>query len=138
MAVQRPMSIPLYTNTGLLILRVTLGLMMCAGHGWGKLTGFTVIVEKFPDPLGVGQPFSLALAVFAEFFCALAVTLGIATRLATIPIVCTMLVAFFVVHGGDPWQRKELAALYLVSFLALMFTGPGAFSLDAMIRKVKS
>lgn len=137
MAPARPLASPLYTNTGLLLLRAGAGLMMFSAHGWGKLTGFTTMVEHFPDPIGIGATASLAFAVFAEFFCSLAIVLGIATRLATIPLVCTMFTAAMFVHAADPWGKKELPLLYLVAFLTLMFTGPGAFSLDAMVRKVR-
>jgi len=65
--------------------------------------------------------------------------------------VFAMGVAAFVVHGGDPWTMgegaklflagkgkswasREPALLYLVPFLALVFTGSGRFSIDRMIR----
>ena len=121
-----------WTSLGLLFLRVLSGGMMLLGHGWAKLAGFAEIAPKFPDPLGLGSTtFSLALAVFAEVFCAAAVMVGIATRLAAIPLVVTMLVAAFVVHSDDPWAKKELALLYVAPFLTLVFTGPGKFSFDA-------
>ncbi len=44
-------------------------------------------------------------------------------------------VAFFMVHAGDPFGKKELAFVYLVIFTALALTGPGRFSLDGLIRK---
>jgi putative oxidoreductase len=121
-----------WTSLGLLFLRITAGGMMLFGHGWAKLVGFADIAPKFPDPLGLGSTtFSLALAVFAEAFCAAAVMVGVATRLASMPLVVTMLVAAFVVHSDDPWAKKELALLYAAPFLTLVFTGPGKFSFDA-------
>jgi uncharacterized membrane protein YphA (DoxX/SURF4 family) len=44
-----------------------------------------------------------------------------------------MAVAGFVINAGAPWGDKELAAIYLVPFAALFFTGPGMYSLDAKI-----
>ena len=124
-----------WTSLGLLFLRVLSGGMMLLGHGWAKLAGFAEIAAKFPDPLGLGSStFSLGLAVFAEALCAAAVIVGFATRLAAIPLVVTMLVAAFVVHGDDPWVKKELALLYVVPFLTLVFTGAGKFSFDAGTR----
>ena len=128
----------LLTDVGLLVLRVSAGLMM-AGHGWGKLSTWSEKVDKFPDPIGVGSTPSLALAVFAEFFCAGLVALGLATRAAAVPVVITMLVAALIVHGEDPWQRKELAVLFLSAFVTVILTGPGKFSLDALLmRKARS
>jgi uncharacterized membrane protein YphA (DoxX/SURF4 family) len=36
---------------------------------------------------------------------------------------------------AESWASKEPALLYLVAFLALIFTGAGRYSLDALIRK---
>jgi len=118
-------------SLGLLIARVAAGLMMAAGHGWGKLLSFGEKAATFPDPLGIGRPVSMAGAIGAEFFCAILVVLGLATRAAALPLVFTMSVAAFIVHANDPWSRKELALLYLVIFLVLVFTGAGSYSLDA-------
>jgi len=123
------------TDLGLLILRLGVGGMILFGHGWGKLVGFSVISQRFPDPLGLGSTVSLSLAVFAEFFCAIAVMMGLLTRLAVIPLCITMFVAAGIIHGLDPWSKKEMALLYAVPFLVLFFTGPGRFSLDRMLGK---
>lgn len=110
---------------------------MAFAHGWSKLTGFSQMVEKFPDPIGIGAQGTVALAIFAEFFCGIAVTLGVATRVAAFFPFATMIVAFFQVHAADPFRVKELAFVYGLQFLALMFTGPGAFSLDSLLCRVK-
>lgn len=123
-------------DTGLLLLRVGAGLMM-AGHGWGKVADLLAGRSDFADPIGIGPVPSLALAAFAEFACALAVVAGFKTRFAAVPVVITMLVAALVVHAGDPWGRKELAAVYAVAFLALVLTGGGRFSLDAWLTPKK-
>lgn len=137
-------------SIGLLMLRLGLGIYL-ATHGWGKMhMVFTGQFDQFGDPIGLGSGLSLVLAASAEFVCALFVALGFATRLAAIPIVITMCVAAFVVHGGDPWTMgraaelyldgeseswasKEPALLYLFPYLALVFTGPGVLSIDHLI-----
>lgn len=140
----------LATSIGLLILRLGIGGFM-ASHGWGK---FQMLLnnnfDHWQDPIGVGDTASLALAVFGEFVCPLLVMVGFATRLAAVPVAVTMAVAAFVVHGGDPlsmetaamrffsgesesWSSKEPALLYLIPFLALIFTGPGRLAIDAWI-----
>lgn len=75
----------------LLLLRVALGLFMLICHGWPKITKFSTLSATFSDPLGIGSMFSLALANFAEAFCAVLLILGIKTRLAAVPIAITML-----------------------------------------------
>ena len=119
-------------EVGLLIFRVAVGAFMIIGHGYPKWVK-AANGGGFADPLGVGEGTSLWLAMGAEFFCAALVVVGLATRLACVPLVITMAVAAFVVHGGDPFGDKEMALLYGVSFLALMLTGPGRLSLDGII-----
>lgn len=123
------------SNIGLLVLRLGAGGFMLTGHGWGKLTGFGEHMNSFPDPLGISSPVSMALAVGAEFFCSALVMMGAATRLACIPLAITMLVAVFIIHADDPWGKKELALMYLVPWITLFLTGPGAFSVDRVLLK---
>jgi putative oxidoreductase len=119
---------------GLLILRVGLGGLMLT-HGWGKLQKLVAGDVSFANPIGIGEVPSLILAVVAEFLCAVLVILGVKTRWTAIPLVITMAVAAFVVHAGDPFGRKELALLYLVGFLGLVFTGGGTLSVDGVLAK---
>jgi putative oxidoreductase len=120
---------------GLLALRVGFAGTLVLGHGFGKLQGVLAGSTSFPDPLGIGAVASLWLATFAEFFCALAVALGLMSRWASVPIVINFLVAFFLYHAGDPMKEKELAFVYLVAFCGLICTGPGRFSLDSWLRR---
>jgi putative oxidoreductase len=120
-------------DVGLLLLRLGAGGLMLGVHGLSKLTAFSEGASKFPDPLGVGHKLSMMLAIFAEFFCSIGVMIGLLTRLAVIPIIFTMGVAFFIFHADDPFQKKELALLYSLPFVALFFTGAGGFSLDQLI-----
>ena len=122
-------------SLGLLLLRVSVGGMMLLGHGWGKLTSFAERSASFPDPLGIGPSLSMALATGAEAFCALAVILGFATRWAAVPLMVTMLVAALIIHGDDPWAKKEFALLYFFPFATLLLTGAGRYSLDAFFRR---
>ena len=142
----------LTNSIGLLILRLGVGGYMLT-HGLGKLRMLLAgDFDLFSDPIGLGKELSLVLATAAEFLGALLVMLGVATRLAAVSVVITMAVAAFVAHGGDPWTleaafklfmaeettfpvSKEPAMLYLIPFLALVFTGAGRFSIDALIRR---
>ena len=82
---------------------------------------------------GVGSTLSLGLAVFGEVFCSVGFIFGAFYRLAMIPMVFTMGMAFFVIHGNDPFAVKELAFIYLVVFVLMYITGPGKFSIDHVI-----
>lgn len=122
-------------DAGLLIMRVGFAAAMIGAHGWGKLLRYGTAAEDFADPLGIGGGASMALVIFAEVFCALAVLVGFMGRLASVPLVVTFVVAFFVHHGADPFGQKEKAFLFLIAFLGLLATGPGRYSLDALIGK---
>ncbi len=121
-------------NIGLLILRLSAGGFMLS-HGYPKLQRLLAGDMGFGDPLGLGSEVSLILAVFAEFFCSILLMLGLGTRLATLPLIVTMAVAAFIAHGSDPFGRKELALMYLVSYVVILLNGAGKFSLDQLIGK---
>ena len=118
-------------DIGRLVLRVSAGLFMIMGHGWDKLMNFSAKAEVFPDPLGIGSGLTLGIAVMGEFFGALFLMLGFLTRLSLIPLILTMMVAAFIFHATDPFGGKELALLYLTTYIGLFITGPGRHSLDA-------
>lgn len=123
-------------DLGLLILRLGAGGFMLFAHGLQKLLNYSELSGKFPDPLGfLGGELSLILAIFAEFLCSALVTLGLVTRLAALPLCATMFVAAFLVHGDDPFAKKELALLYLAVFAFLALSGGGTFSLDTVLRR---
>ena len=123
-------------DMGLLLLRVTFGALMLYSHGWRKLLKF--FSEEpigFADPIGLGMIASLVLTVFAEVFCSFLLIVGFSTRLATVPLIITMLVAIFVIHWDDPFGKKEFALLYLVPYIVIFLTGAGRYSIDALITK---
>ncbi|MDX1502290.1 MAG: DoxX family protein [Thermoanaerobaculia bacterium] len=123
------------TDLGLLVLRLGAGGMMAVGHGWGKLLRVLDGRFGFADPLGVGAGVTLLFAVFAEFFCALAVAVGFKARWAAIPVLVTMLVAAFVHHAADPFGKKELPLLYAAVFLAVALGGAGRYALDRKLKR---
>lgn len=118
----------------LLVLRIFFGLLLMS-HGVQKWSHFQELSISFPDPLGVGSTMSLALAIFAELGCSMAFIVGFLYRLAMIPMIFTMCVAFFVIHANDPFSTKELALIYLVVFIVMYIAGPGKFSVDHWLGK---
>lgn len=122
-------------SIALLVLRCVAGLSMALNHGLGKLENFAKYSETFSDPFGVGSQLSLIMAVFAEFFCGIFIAFGFATRFTVIPLIITMLTAFFIIHSSDPFSTKEMAFLYLVMFTTIFIIGPGKYSVDKLINK---
>ncbi len=118
----------------LLLLRLSLGGLMIP-HGYKKLMNFAAKSSEFTDPFQIGGPASMSLTIFAEFFCAIFIVLGLMTRLACIPLIIAMGVAVFYSHNGQVFGDGETGALYLTGFIALLFTGPGKISMDRLIGK---
>lgn len=126
---------PLLFEWAFLALRIGFGVLMLT-HGWPKLemllSGDPI---RFGDPIGIGKMPSLILTIFAEFFCASLVVMGLLTRLAAIPLIITMIVAVFVAHGGDPIGKKEMGLLYLFGFILIFAHGSGRYSVDRLLGK---
>ena len=116
----------------LLALRILFGGLLLS-HGIQKWNNYAEMSAVFPDPLGVGSNVSLGLDIFGELACSIGFIFGALYRLAMIPMIFTMCMAFFVIHGSDPFAVKELAFVYLVVFILMYITGPGKFSIDRFI-----
>ena len=122
-----------YSHLCLLFLRIAAGAFILT-HGLPKLMRLTSGEEiKFADPFGLGPAFSLALAVFAEVFCSILIILGLGTRLASIPLIITMLVAAFHAHGDDPFGTKEKPLLFFLIFVMFLVFGSGKYSFDSIV-----
>jgi len=122
----------------MLLLRIGAGGLMLVNSGMRKLMNFNEMSSKFSDPFGIGSTTSLALVTFTEFFCAAFVIVGLFTRLAVIPLIIAMSVAFFYAHkmnySGGP-GGGQTALLFLICFLVIFITGPGKASLDRFLVK---
>ncbi|MFN4147531.1 MAG: DoxX family protein [Runella sp.] len=118
-----------YTDLALLILRVGMSFFL-AHHGFEKLQNYLNGSRDFPDPIFLGPNISFLLTIFAEFFCAIAVALGLFTRFASAVLVILFVIICFVLHLSEPLSEKEHALMYLFTYLAILLTGAGRYSLD--------
>ena len=125
---------PFAFNASMLLLRLALGILMMA-HGYDKLIHLNEYKTDFLNFLGIGSTGSLLLVIFAEFFCALFVVIGLFTRVVTIPLIITMGVVVFQVNTLDFFGKAELGALYLAGYLVLLLCGPGKVSVDGIAGK---
>ncbi len=134
-------------SAGLLVLRVSVGLMMLLGHGLPKLLAFEQKKDGFyvPDffPLSLmSPPVSMVMTIGAELLAAGLLVLGLMTRPAAFVMGFAMVVAAFGAHGADPWvstggPSKEMALLYLITALVILLSGAGAWSLDSGLYREK-
>jgi len=122
-------------SIGLLILRVGISFSMIYLHGYPKLINFSEFSSGFADPLGVGNGVSLGLVLFAEFFCSIFLIIGLFVRLSSIPLIITMIVATWIINGGEEFIFQEKSFIYLIGYISLMISGGGRFSIDYLIKR---
>jgi putative oxidoreductase len=121
-------------NTAMLILRIAMGVLIMS-HGYAKLIKFETMKQTFFDFMGLGPATSLILVIFAEFFCAIFIIIGLFTRVVSIPLIINMSVAAFKVHEMDFFDTGEKSSLFLTGFLVLLLCGPGRASVDGIASK---
>lgn len=120
----------------LLLLRVVVGIAFVL-HGGPKMAHAATWMNAMP----VHPPaFLQEAAAVAEFFGGMLLIVGFATRVAAALIAVDMIVAIAVVHLPDHaplvtshGESMELPFVYLFGTVALIFAGPGRWSLDAFI-----
>ena len=119
-----------------LVLRLGAGSLIMINHGLDKLMHFAEKSNHFADPFHIGSTTSLALVVFAEFFCAAFVIIGLFTRIACIPLIIAMSVAEYSAHKGEFFGKGELPGLFLVCFLTILITGARKGKPGQIYRKI--
>jgi putative oxidoreductase len=129
-------------DTGLLVARMVLGLLMAA-HGAQKLFGWfggygLAGTGGFFEQLGFRPGrFFAATAGITEVAGGLLVASGLLGPLGPALIISVMVVAMATVH----WQHGlfaqnngiEMPLVYAVGVMVLALVGPGAYSLDALL-----
>lgn len=123
---------------GPLLARVTLGVVFVIS-GWGKLHNLDKVTEFFTE-LGIPAPHLQAVFVsWVELVCGGLVLLGLATRLASIPLICTMLVALLTAKAEEIAGVSDLLGTLEFAYVALLVwltvSGAGAVSLDRVLAR---
>lgn len=124
-------------DIGLTILRVAIGVIFAA-HGAQKLFvyGFAGVTGAFGG-MGIPLPgIAGPLTALVEFFGGLALIVGLLTRLASFGLGITMLGAIAFVHLASGFFAPngiEFPLSLLAATSALVFTGAGRYSVDALI-----
>lgn len=134
--------LPPLAGIGPLLARLIVGVIMLA-HGYQKLTAigpgqFGVALGE----LGVPAPIVMGYVVtFTELIGGALLIIGLLSRLAALALTTTLAVAIALSHWGDPLispasggTAKELPLALIAGFLVVLFTGPGALSLDRLLR----
>jgi putative oxidoreductase len=123
---------PLNTDLAALILRLVFGGLFI-WHGWIKIDMYDTYQPMTQDIIGIGRQLTYDLPMIAEFGGGILIVLGLFTRLAVIPIAITMMVAYFVVHQHDAFEKKSLVFLYLILTAVVFILGSCKYSLDHLL-----
>ncbi|RZL50608.1 MAG: DoxX family protein [Pedobacter sp.] len=124
-----------YRNTGILILRIGLGVMMMV-HGLPKIMGGPAGWEGLGGSMKVvGINFLPTvwgfLAAVSEGLGGFLLILGLFFRPVNMMLVFTMIIAALVHFGkGDGLSGASHAIELGIVFLSLIFIGPGKYSID--------
>jgi putative oxidoreductase len=119
-----------------LLVRLFVGYLFFV-TGWAKVGHLDAMAERFAG-WGIPWPaFNAALSAYTELIGGALIVLGLATRLAAIPLAFNMLVAIVVVNMRNVAGLDEFVELseplYALAFLWLVFSGPGRVSLDHVV-----
>jgi putative oxidoreductase len=124
------------TPLALLLGRLAVGLVF-VGTGWGKVHTIDKVTAFF-ESLGIPAPgFHAVLVGYSELLCGAALVIGLLTRLATIPLIVSMIVAIATARRPDLHGLFDLVGFeeftYLVLLVMIAVLGPGRLSMDRLI-----
>ena len=122
-------------NAGLALLRIFTGIALAFAHGFSKVPPGEGLITRAGE-MGFPMPVLFAWAAgLSEFLGGIFLALGFLTRISSFFIAVTMLVALIGVHAADPFNRQELAFMYLFVASAFLLKGAGDWSVDSFLRK---
>jgi putative oxidoreductase len=121
-----------------LFARLTVGWVFLQS-GWGKIHNIDRVIGFFAS-LGLPAPvFQAHLVAYTECVAGVLLLIGLATRLASIPLIIIMTVALRTALAEDATSFSALTGiaeyLYIVLLVWLMIAGPGKVAIDSLIAK---
>ena len=119
-----------------LVGRLSVGLLFLS-TGWGKAHSLDKVTHFF-ETLHIPMPALNAVVVaYSELICGGLLVLGLLTRLATIPLIVSMVVAILTAKLADIHGVFDLVGAdeftYLCVLIMLALIGPGKASLDHVL-----
>ena len=120
----------------LLVTRLTLGIEFIS-TGWGKVQHLDKVTAYFGE-LNIPLPaLNARLASLTELCCGVLLLSGLLSRLASLPLIVTMLVAIATAKGSELDGVVALTGFlewtYIVLLLVVAVEGPGRLSVDYLL-----
>ncbi len=128
---------PIWLNKGIAIIRIIVGLMMIYhGHEVFRpelMKGY-MEWEIFNSP---PARFMVYVGKSTELLSGILIFFGLLTRVGALLLIGTLSYVTFFVGQGRFWYEEQHPFMFVLFGLVFLFTGPGAWSLDALIFKAK-
>ncbi|OQP31878.1 MULTISPECIES: DoxX family protein [Pantoea] len=125
-----------FEDTGLLLARILMPVLFITA-GWGKITGYAG-TQQYMEAMGV-PGFMLPLVILLEFGGGLAILFGFLTRFTALFTAAFTILTAFLFHSNFAEGVNQLMFMKNLSiaggFLVLGLVGPGAYSIDRLLRK---
>lgn len=126
------------SDSSILLTRLVVGFVF-VHSGWGKFHHLDQVIEFFAS-LGLPAPqLQAPFVAGCEMLFGTLLMVGLAARLACLPLLAIMGVAIFTAKREDIGDLNDLLGvsefLYVVLLLNVLTQGPGRYSLDRGIRR---
>ncbi|MDE6812099.1 MAG: DoxX family protein [Muribaculaceae bacterium] len=127
-----------YTNLGRLFLRLFVGIMMIQ-FGVRQIAHFPEAVNILPAVNWLSPEWAMGIFIGVEIVCSIFIMFGFVTRLMTLPLFLSMIIAeYYVLHDKLheatyqlTWQSYGyLPIMFLGIYFFILLVGPGKISID--------
>jgi putative oxidoreductase len=124
-----------------LVARLTVGVVFLTS-GWGKVQHLDKVIAFFTE-LKIPAPHLQApFVAYTELVCGALLLVGLAARLAALPLMVIMLVAIASAKRGEIHGVSELVALNEWAYFALLLwittRGPGPIAVDRFLGRARA
>ena len=116
-----------------LYLRLFLGGMMLL-HNIGKMQMYNEIVNTYPALFHMSSAATFTVVGIVEALLAVSLIIGFRVRTCAAVMAAGMLVWIILTYPGSGFTATELQFVYMGTYVALIISGGGIFSLDSAIR----